>query len=531
MTSNPPRIMKISDLPLHYNCVDILEHNLAKRADKTALYSVEREMTFREVVEEVNQAGNALQKWGVRIGDPVAILSLDLPEWVTSFFGVLKIGGVAVGLSTTLTPKEYAYILDDCRTRILIVSQTLLPQVEEIQAERRFLEHVVVIGQPSHKSHVAYKAWIRGESTELAAAPTHREDFCTLNYTSGTTGQPKGIPHAHKDMPLSSQLYTVNKLRLTEHDRTFSVARLFFTFGLGVNLFSPWYVGASTVLCSKPPRAATNILETIHRFKPTFLFNVPTGYASMLAVDDFKRYDLSSLRMCVAAGEALPASLWHSWKEKTGLEIVESMGTTEAFALFLSNDPAHPRCDTVGKVVEGFELKIVDENGQEVPRGEIGDLMIKGETFSLYYLHQYHKTQQYFRGEWMSTGDKFYVDEEGFYHYSGRYDDMLKVGGIWVSPVEIENTLRTHPAVYECCVMGYPDRDSLIKPKAFVGLRNGFTASAELATALIEHCKVNMAAYKRPRWIEFMSELPKTATGKIQRSALRYSPPVGSHHS
>ena len=216
------------------------------RADETALYSVEREMTFREVVEEVNQAGNALQKWGVRIGDPVAILSLDLPEWVTSFFGVLKIGGVAVGLSTTLTPKEYAYILDDCRTRILIVSQTLLPQVEEIQAERRFLEHVVVIGQPSDKSHVAYKAWIRGESTELAAAPTHREDFCTLNYTSGTTGQPKGIPHAHKDMPLSSQLYTVNKLRLTEHDRTFSVARLFFTFGLGVNLFSPWYVGAST---------------------------------------------------------------------------------------------------------------------------------------------------------------------------------------------------------------------------------------------------------------------------------------------
>src|SRR5213593_1662200 len=521
--------MKISDLPLHYNCVDILEHNLVNRADKTALYSVEREMTFRQVSEEVNQVGNALKKRGVRIGDAVAILSLDLPEWVTSFFGVMKVGGVAVGMSTTLTPKEYAYILDDSRARVLIVSENLVSQIEEIHAERPFLEHVIVIGNSAPKFAVTHKDWIKGESTQLDTAPTHREDFCTLNYTSGTTGQPKGIPHTHKDMPISVQLYSVNVLGLTENDRTFSVARLFFTFGLGVNLFSPWYVGASTVLCSKPPRVATNILETIDRFKPTFLFNVPTGYASMLAVEDVKRYDLSSLRMCIAAGEALPASLWHSWKEKTGLKIVESMGTTEAFALFLSNDPGDPRSDTVGKVVEGFELRIIDDDGHEVPRGEIGDLMIKGETFSLYYLHQYHKTQQYFRGEWMSTGDKFYIDDEGFYHYAGRFDDMLKVGGIWVSPVEIENTLRTHQAVYECCVMGYPDRDSLIKPRAFIGLRRGYTPSDDLAKALIEHCKANMAAYKRPRWIEFMNELPKTATGKIQRSALRYSPAVGRH--
>src|SRR5213592_3076442 len=392
--------MKISDLPFHYNCVDILEHNLVKRADKIALYSAEREMTFRQVSEEVNQVGNALKKRGVRIGDAVAILSLDLPEWVTSFFGVLKVGGVAVGLSTTLTPKEYAYILDDCRARILIVSECLLRQIEPIQAERQFLEYVVVIGHPSHNSHLPFTHWIEGESTELAAAATHREDFCTLNYTSGTTGQPKGIPHAHKDMPISSQLYTVNKLGLTQNDRTFSVARLFFTFGLGVNLFSPWYAGASTVLCSKSPRVATNVLETIDRFKPTFLFNVPTGYASIMAVERFtERYDLSSLRVCAAAGEPLPASLWHAWKEKTGFEIIESMGTTEAFALFLANRPGHIRPGTIGKVVDGFELKIVDENGQEVPRGEIGDLLVKGETFSLFYLHQYHKSQQMFRGE------------------------------------------------------------------------------------------------------------------------------------
>ncbi len=516
--------MKISDLPLHYNCIDMLEHNLAKRADKLALYSLEREMTFRQIAQEVNQVGNALKKLGVRMGEFVAILSLDLPEWVTSFCATLKIGGVAVGMSTTLTSPEYAYMLDDCRARVLIVHETLLPRIEVIRTGRPFLEHVVVIGRPGGKGDIAYADWIKGETTEFRAAPTHRDDFCTLNYTSGTTGPPKGIPHAHKDMPISSQLYTVNILGLTENDRTFSVARLFFTYGLGVTLFSPWHVGASTVLCSKSPRVATNVLETIDRFKPTFLFNVPTGYASLMAVERFtERYDLSSLRVCAAAGEPLPASLWHAWKEKTGFEIIESMGTTEAFALFLANRPGHIRPGTIGKVVDGFELKIVDENGQEVPRGEIGDLMVKGETFSLFYLHQYHKSQHMFRGEWLFTGDKFYMDEEGCYHYAGRVDDMLKAGGIWVSPVEIENTLRTHKAVFECAVMGYPDRDELVKPKAFVALRQGYTASAELANELIEHCKANMAGYKRPRWIEFMDELPKTATGKIQRSALRYS--------
>ncbi len=517
--------MKISDLPEHYNCVDVLEHNLAKRADKIALYSAEREMTFREVSSEVNQVGNALRKRGLRIGDMVALLSLDLPEWVTSFFGILKAGGVAVSMSTTLTPKDYAYMLDDCRARILIVSENLLPQVEEFRAGREFLESVIVIGRPTRNDQLAYDDLIRGESTEMPAACTHRDDYCTLNYTSGTTGQPKGIPHAHKDMPISSELYTVRRLGLTEFDRTFSVARLFFTYGLGVNLFSPWHAGASTVLCSKPPRFAANVLETIDRFKPTFLFSVPTAYASLLAAEGFERYDLSSLRLCVAAGEALPGPIWHAWKKRTGLGIVESMGTTEALALFLSNDPCHPRCDTVGKAVQGFELKLADEDGQSVPPGEIGDLFVKGETSSLSYLHQYQKSQQYFRGEWLYTGDKFYIDEEGYYHYAGRADDMLKAGGIWVSPVEIEHTLRGHEAVYECCVMGYPERDELIKPKAFVVLRNGYAPSEELAKQLIDYCKANMAAYKRPRWIEFMSDLPKTATGKIQRSALRYSAP------
>ena len=515
--------MKLSALPPQYNCVSILEDNLNTRAEKVALYSLEREMTFRQVSQEVNQVGNALKTLGVRMGDCVAILSLDLPEWVTSFFGVMKVGGIAAGMNTTLTPKEYAYMLDDSQARVLIVHESLLPKVEEILGERPFLEHVVVLGVArSTPSRPAYNDWIKGESTELKTAHTHREDWCTLNYTSGTTGPPKGIPHAHKDFPISSQLYTVDLLGLRESDRTFAIARLFFTYGLGVNLLSPWHVGASLVLMSQPPRVAANVLETIERFKPTFLFSVPTAYASLMATDKFNRQTIASLRVCVAAGESLPVALWESWKKKTGLEIIESMGTTEAFALFLSNRAGDNKPGTLGKCVEGFELRLADESGQPVPQGEIGDLMVKGETFSLYYLHQYEKSQNSFRGPWLFTGDKFFIDEGGYYHYAGRVDDMIKAGGIWVSPTEIENTLRMHEAVYECAVMGYPDKDELVKPKAFVSLRDGYSPSDDLAKTLIEHCKASMAPFKRPRWIEFMKELPKTATGKIQRSVLRH---------
>jgi benzoate-CoA ligase family protein len=517
--------MKVTDLPLQYNAVDILEHNLVDRADKVALYSFERAMTFREVSHEVNQVGNALKKLGVRIGDFVGILSLDVPEWVTSFFGTLKLGAIAVGMNTLLKPHEYAYILDDSHARVLIVHEALLPAIEEIRDERRFLEHVIIIGQEgrtAREGDIFYHDWINGEATDLETEPTHRNDFCGLNYSSGTTGQPKGILHTHKDYPLSAQLYAVNTLGLREDDRTFALARLFFTYGLGVNLIFPWYVGASNVLCSKPPRVATNILETIDRFKPTILFNVPTGYAAAMAVENFtEKYDLSSLRLCGSAGEALPAPVWHAWKEKTGLDIIEGMGTTELFALFLSNRPGDVRPGSTGKPVNGFELKLADEDGNEVTPGEIGDLIVKGETATLFYLHQYRKSQETFQGQWVCTGDKFYIDEDGYYWYAGRFDDMLKVGGIWVSPVEIENTLRNHEAVFECAVIGRPDRDDLIKPKAFVSLNKGYTASDDLAGELIDYCKVKMAAYKRPRWIEFLDELPKTPVGKLQRSALR----------
>jgi benzoate-CoA ligase family protein len=514
--------MRASELPTYYNAVDILERNLAERADKVGLLSRERNLTFAQVAAEVNQVGNALKKLGVRTGDFVGILCLDGPDWVTSFFGTVKIGAIAVGMNTLLTAGEYDYILRDSRFRVLIVHNALLPTVEKILSGQPFLEHVVVIAGGGAEGTIPFTPWRSAESTELAAAPTHQEDFCSLNYSSGTTGQPKGILHAHKDYPITSQLWGVNVLGLQESDRTFAGAKLFFTFGMGGNLIFPWYAGASTVLFSGSPRIATNLLEIVDEFKPTILYNAPTGYAMATAVEGLKeKYDLSSLRLCVSAGEALPAPVWHGWKEKTGLDIIDGIGSTENFHIFLSNFPGDIRPGSSGKPFDGYELRLIDEEGKDVPQGEIGNLIVKGETAALSYLHQYERSRQTFLGEWLVTGDKYYLDEDGYYWHAGRSDDMLKVGGIWVSPVEVESTLLSHPAVLECAVVGRTDQTELVKPEAFVVLNEGYTASDVLAEELIAHCVQNMATYKRPRWIQFEDELPKTATGKIQRFKLR----------
>ncbi|MEK6575480.1 MAG: benzoate-CoA ligase family protein, partial [Chloroflexota bacterium] len=400
--------MKASDLPLQYNAVDILERNLAAWGDKVAIYSAEREMTFRQVANEANQIGNALKKLDVRLGESVGILSPDCAEWVASFFGIVKIGAISVGINTLLKPHEHAYILRDSRARTLIVHAALLPSIAPIRDQLDFLKHVIVIGGKGRDGDFVFKDWITGESTELAGAPTHRDDFCSLNYSSGTTGEPKGILHAHKDYPLTAQLWGKDVLGLRESDRCFGAPRLFFTFGTGGVLIFPWYVGASMVLMAGPPRIATNMLETIQRFKPTILYNAPTGYAAMLAMEDFnKKYDLSSLRLCVSAGESLPAPIWHAWKERTGLDIIDGIGSTENFHIFLSNRPGEIRPGSSGKPFPGYEVKIVDENGVEVPRGEVGNLLVKGETAALFYLHQYEKSRKTFLGEWLFTGDKY----------------------------------------------------------------------------------------------------------------------------
>ncbi len=539
--------MRAADLPLRYNAVEILERNLADRAGKRALEGPAGERTFAEVAAEANRVGNGLRELGVRAEDRVAILLPDSPEWAAAFFGTLKVGGVALGVNTLLTPAEHAYILRDGKARILITDGSLAPAVAEALESAAGglpdLEQVIVVGDsgrgpaddgladeapadgaPAGLSVPSrdYSEWIGAQGAQLAPAATHREDFCTLNYSSGTTGMPKGILHAHKDLALSARLWGVGVLGLREDDVVYSNAKLFFTYGLGGSLIFPWSVGASAVLNPGAGRDTPAVLAILERHCPTIFFNAPTGYAAMLAMPDLaQEHDLSSLRLCVSAGEALPAPVWHRWKETMGVEIIDGIGSTELFHIFISNRPGEVRPGSSGTPVDGYEVRIVDEAGEAVPTGELGNLLVKGETAALFYLHQEALTRRTFLGEWVWTGDKYRVDEEGYYWHAGRTDDMLKVGGIWVSPVEVESTLLAHSAVTECAVVGVPDSVGLIKPKAWVVLAAGFEGSDRLAEELIEYCIEHMAAYKRPRWIEFTDGLPKTATGKIRRFKLR----------
>ena len=513
--------MKAADIPLHYNAASILEHNVIHRPLKVALYTQSNEFTFSQINAESNKVANALRKLGLRSGETVALLSTDSKEWVTAFFGVLKSGAIAAGLNTLLTAKDYEYILNDCGARIAFVHESILPKIKAIQTPFKNLEHIVVIGH-HEPGTLGYESFIEKESTEFETVSTHREDYSCLNYSSGTTGTPKGILHAHKDLPLTAQLWGVNVLGLTESDRTFALAKLFFTFGLGGNLIFPWYVGASTILYSGSPRDARSVLDVIDQKSPTVFYNVPTGYASAMAIDNWtQEYDLSSLRLCVSAGEALPAPIWTQWKEQTGLDIIDGIGSTENFHIFLSNRPGDIRPGSSGKPFQGYELKIVDEDGDEVNPGEIGNLMVKGETSALGYLRDYEKSCRTFRGQWLFTGDKYYMDQDGYFWHAGRSDDMMKVGGIWVSPVEVESTILEHPAVFECAVVPKRDPSDLVKPRAYIVVNEHYTPGSELTETLLDYCSKKMAAYKRPRSVEYVTELPKTATGKVQRYRLR----------
>jgi benzoate-CoA ligase len=354
----------------------------------------------------------------------------------------------------------------------------------------------------------------------LAPAPTSRDDSAFWLYSSGSTGFPKGAVHLQHDMVVCAETYAKRVLGIRESDRVYSAAKLFFAYGLGNAGYFPLSVGAHALLYPQRPTPLA-VFELIARQRPTLFFGVPTLYAGMLAVPDAERYDTSSLRLCVSAGEALPAELYQRWRERFGVEILDGIGTTETLHMFISNRPGAVRPGSSGLPVPGYQTAIVDEGGRPVPRGEIGNLRIHGDSTMACYWNQPEKTRQALDGPWIQTGDKYYQDEEGYFWYCGRSDDMLKVGGIWVSPIEVEATLVAHAAVLEVAVVGHQDAEQLVKPKAFVVLKDAATPSPELAAELREFVKGRIAPYKAPRWVEFVAELPKTATGKIQRFKLR----------
>lgn len=501
-------------------------HVEAGRGDRVAVIDAGsgQRFTYADVWKETNRVGNALRALGVRREERVVLLMLDCFELACAFFGAIKIGAVPVPVSTLATPSDHAFLLSDSRARALIVSEALAPTVEEIRDRLERDVSVVVVGEPARAGDVRWDELVAAAAAELSPELLSKDDACFWLYSSGTTGRPKGAVHLQHDMIVAADLYAVGTLGIRPDDRVFSVAKLFFAYGLGNGLYFPFRVGASTVLLRDKP-TPERALQIVAEHRPTLFFSVPTGYASMLALGDGWSFGTSSVRRCVSAGEALPAPLYDRWLERTGLEILDGIGSTEILHIFISNRPGRARAGSSGEIVPGYEARLVDEDGGDVPAGVVGDLWIKGDSTCAGYWNRHEATKSTIEGHWIRTGDKYIRDAEGYFWHQGRGDDMLKVGGLWVSPVEVEGALCAHPAVLESAVVGVEDADGLVKPKAFVVLVDPARSGEEgLSEELRRFVKDRLSPYKAPRSVELVTALPKTATGKTQRYRLRAGP-------
>jgi len=499
------------ELPRDYNAaVDLVGRN-AGRGAKVAYIDDSGSCTYAELAERVDRAANALLAMGLAREDRIGIAMLDSADWVALFLGAIKAGIVPVAMNTLLTPKDYEYQLRDSRSTALFVSEPLLKSFEGINCPD--LKRVI--------PHSALKDLLSQAKPKAEAAPTTRDDMCFWLYSSGSTGAPKGTVHLHSHLIATAELYAKPILGLRESDVVFSAAKLFFAYGLGNALTFPMSVGATTVLMAERPTPDAVFRRLVEK-RPTIFYGVPTLYAGLLVSPAFPKKEQLKLRLCISAGEALPEGLARRWIERTAVEILDGIGSTEMLHIFISNRPGEVRYGTTGKPVPGYQVRLVDDLGNVITKpGELGELQISGPTSAIMYWNQRERTKNTFQGPWTRSGDKYSFDSDGYYTYGGRSDDMLKVSGIYVSPVEVEAALITHESVLEAAVVGVEDEQKLVKPKAFVVLKPGQSPSEGLKSALQQHVKDKLAPYKYPRWIEFMSELPKTATGKIQRFKLR----------
>ena len=514
---SPPLIT----IPRDYNAAhDLVERNLiAGRGGKTAYIDDQGRYTYAELAQRVNRAANALTGLGLEMESRIMLAHLDTIDFPAVFLGAIKAGIIPVTANTLLTTADYKFMLEDSRVRVLVLSEALLPAFAPLLGQLPHLKHVIVSGKDAH-GHLHLQQLMSRAEEEFAPASTKADDACFWLYSSGSTGTPKGTVHIHSSLVQTAELYARPVLGIRENDVVFSAAKLFFAYGLGNALTFPLAVGATAVLMAERPTPAA-VFKRLKEHKPTIFYGVPTLYGALLANPELPKKDEVGLRICTSAGEALPADLGRRWTEHFGVEILDGIGSTEMLHIFISNRPGEVRYGTTGKPVPGYEIRLADEQGRDVAAGEIGELQISGPTSATHYWGNRAKTLSTFVGPWTRAGDKYTCDADGYYTYGGRSDDMLKVSGMYVSPFEVEAALMTHPDVLEAAVIGVADEQDLVKPKAFVVTRSGVVPTTALADALKGHVKEKLAAYKYPRWIEFLPELPKTATGKIQRFKLR----------
>jgi benzoate-CoA ligase len=496
------------DLPDRYNVgADLLQRNLKTRGSKIAIHSAAGDLTYGDLCKLACGAARTLADLGVRREERVLLVAYDSPGWVASFLGAIWMGAIPVPVNPLLQRSEdYDHYLEDSLARVVIV---------DANTEEK-------VAASTHRA-ATKPAVLRADQVaagpEVPVAPTRKDDMAFWLYSSGSTGKPKAVVHLQHDIPYTAVTYGEQVLGITEHDLTFSTTGLFHAYGFGNNLSMPYWVGASTVLHAGRSTPAT-ALDTIEKRRPTLFFSAPTLYNAILNFEGSKGRDLSSIRHCVAAAEALPAEVWRRWKDAFGLTILDGVGSTEMLHIYCSNRLDDVRPGSSGKPVPGYELKILDHEGNPVPAGEAGDLYVKGDSALALYWAQHEKSKRSILGDWFVTGDRYRVDDDGYYWYEGRSDDMIKVSGLWVSPIEIEAVLLEHPAVGESAVVGI-DLDGFTKIKAFVITKGAVTADDALVAELQEHCKSRLQRYQFPHLIDFVKELPKTATGKIQRYKLR----------
>jgi len=507
--------------------VPFIDRHIADgRGSKIAIRTLDGHVvTYSELARSVNRSGNALLGLGVEPGDRLLMIVKDCPEFFYLFWGAIKAGIVPVPLNTLLRANDYAYIIEDSGAAILVYSPEFSGEVEPaLEKLKKKPRHTIL----TEGAGTTARSLINEADATLDPAPATATSDAFWLYSSGSTGRPKGAVHLQRDIPTTCQLYASDVLGVTEDDIHFSAAKLFFAYGLGNGMTFPLWAGGTAILAAPRPTPELTF-EVIETFKPTLYYGVPTLYAAQLAMLENATPDLSSVRYCVSAGEALPADIFRRWQEKTGLVILDGIGSTEALHIFMSNTPDDQRPGTSGHIVPGYEAKIVGDDGKEVPRGEAGTLLIRGDSTARLYWNKPEKTAEtMLEGDWLSTGDTYRQDDEGYYVYEGRADDMMKVGGIWTSPIEIEGKLIEHPKVLEAAIVARADKDELIKPEAWIVLKDKADAADDsareaLETELHDHVKAGLAPYKYPRWWNFVDELPKTATGKIQRFKLRSS--------